>query len=243
VSSARGATAEEMRREVQAIRLRNAMDPKRFYRGGKADKGMPKFAQVSWPSYARPQMDACIGSAEHSSPTAWPHRRLRAGAVIDRHGRPQGTQRGGGGGARRRGGGVCEAQVRRGECCGAIGWIRRLMRLLCSNKSATPRAGEGTSRRRARSRSTSDERARGKRCRRRHPWQARCWLALHHHAGPASLPLLPAALSDDVRHPCRRLACRVLLAASGSLHARCSSKSRGARVAVLLPRCKRGGCT
>ena len=47
VSSARGATAEEMRREVQAIRLRNAMDPKRFYRGGKADKGMPKFAQVS----------------------------------------------------------------------------------------------------------------------------------------------------------------------------------------------------
>lgn len=46
-SSARGPTAEEMRREVQAIRLRNALDPKRFYKGGNKDKGMPKFAQVS----------------------------------------------------------------------------------------------------------------------------------------------------------------------------------------------------
>lgn len=44
----RGPTAEEMRREVQAIRLRNAMDPKRFYRGGNGtgDKSMPAFAQM-----------------------------------------------------------------------------------------------------------------------------------------------------------------------------------------------------
>ncbi|PWN23604.1 Fcf2-domain-containing protein [Microstroma glucosiphilum] len=46
-SSARGATAEEMKREVQAIRLRNAMDPKRFYKGGASkDKGLPAFAQL-----------------------------------------------------------------------------------------------------------------------------------------------------------------------------------------------------
>ncbi|PWN24764.1 Fcf2-domain-containing protein [Jaminaea rosea] len=45
-SSARGPTAEEMRREVQAIRLRNALDPKRFYKGGNKDKGMPKYAQL-----------------------------------------------------------------------------------------------------------------------------------------------------------------------------------------------------
>lgn len=45
-SSARGPTAEEMRREVQAIRLRNALDPKRFYKGGNKDKGMPRFAQL-----------------------------------------------------------------------------------------------------------------------------------------------------------------------------------------------------
>lgn len=43
---ARSPTAEVMRREVQAIRLRNAMDPKRFYRGGSGDKGMPKYAQL-----------------------------------------------------------------------------------------------------------------------------------------------------------------------------------------------------
>lgn len=35
-----------MRREVQAIRLRNALDPKRFYKGGNKDKGMPRFAQL-----------------------------------------------------------------------------------------------------------------------------------------------------------------------------------------------------
>lgn len=47
-SNPRGRTAEEMRREVQAIRLRNALDPKRFYKGGgKVEKGMPKYAQVS----------------------------------------------------------------------------------------------------------------------------------------------------------------------------------------------------
>lgn len=43
-----GPTAEEMTRQVQAIRLRNAMDPKQFYRGGNGagDKGMPAFAQM-----------------------------------------------------------------------------------------------------------------------------------------------------------------------------------------------------
>lgn len=36
-----------MKREVQAIRLRNAMDPKRFYKGGASkDKGLPAFAQL-----------------------------------------------------------------------------------------------------------------------------------------------------------------------------------------------------
>lgn len=44
-SATRGPTGEELRREVQAIRLRNSLDPKRFYRGS-GDKGMPKFAQV-----------------------------------------------------------------------------------------------------------------------------------------------------------------------------------------------------
>lgn len=53
-SDARHPTAEQMRREVQAIRLRNAMDPKRFYRGGDGagEKGMPKFAQVRFPGRA-----------------------------------------------------------------------------------------------------------------------------------------------------------------------------------------------
>lgn len=31
---------------MQAIRLRNALDPKRFYKGGTKEKGMPKFAQL-----------------------------------------------------------------------------------------------------------------------------------------------------------------------------------------------------
>lgn len=46
--SSHGPTAEEMTREIQAIRLRNAMDPKRFYRGGNGanQKGMPAFAQM-----------------------------------------------------------------------------------------------------------------------------------------------------------------------------------------------------
>lgn len=44
--STRGPTSQELRREVQAIRLRNAMDPKRFYRGNN-DLSMPKYAQVS----------------------------------------------------------------------------------------------------------------------------------------------------------------------------------------------------
>ena len=46
---ARAATAAELRRQVTAIRLRNAIDPKRFYRGSGgtgAEKGMPAFAQL-----------------------------------------------------------------------------------------------------------------------------------------------------------------------------------------------------
>ncbi|KAI3628535.1 fcf2 [Malassezia furfur] len=46
---ARAATEKEMRRQVTAIRLRNALDPTRFYRGGTgtgADKGMPAYAQL-----------------------------------------------------------------------------------------------------------------------------------------------------------------------------------------------------
>lgn len=43
----RGPSAEDMRREVQAIRLRNAIDPKRFFRGSvSGDRDMPKYAQV-----------------------------------------------------------------------------------------------------------------------------------------------------------------------------------------------------
>lgn len=43
----RGRSAEEMRREVQAIRLRNAVDPKRFYRGSaRGEMDMPKYAQL-----------------------------------------------------------------------------------------------------------------------------------------------------------------------------------------------------
>jgi hypothetical protein len=44
----RGPTAEEMTKELQAIRLRNAMDPKRFFRGGNGagEKGTPAFAQM-----------------------------------------------------------------------------------------------------------------------------------------------------------------------------------------------------
>lgn len=38
----------ELKREIQAMRLRNALDPKRFYKGGaKNDKTMPEFFQVS----------------------------------------------------------------------------------------------------------------------------------------------------------------------------------------------------
>ncbi|CAO1620387.1 unnamed protein product [Sympodiomycopsis kandeliae] len=40
------ATAEEMRREVQAIRLRNALDPKRHYKGSSSKTAMPQFAQL-----------------------------------------------------------------------------------------------------------------------------------------------------------------------------------------------------
>ncbi|WFC99167.1 dTDP-fucopyranose mutase [Malassezia yamatoensis] len=46
---ARAATEKEMRRQITAIRLRNALDPKRFYRGGSgtgSDKSIPKFAQL-----------------------------------------------------------------------------------------------------------------------------------------------------------------------------------------------------
>ncbi|WFD19015.1 Enhancer of polycomb-like protein 1 [Malassezia caprae] len=46
---ARGATERELRQQIQAIRLRNALDPKRFYRGSSgtgAERGMPPFAQL-----------------------------------------------------------------------------------------------------------------------------------------------------------------------------------------------------
>ncbi|KAL9931726.1 hypothetical protein V8E36_009512 [Tilletia maclaganii] len=45
---ARGKTSAEIAREVQAIRLRNALDPKRFYRGARADRALalPEFAQI-----------------------------------------------------------------------------------------------------------------------------------------------------------------------------------------------------
>jgi rRNA-processing protein fcf2 len=46
---ARSTTEKELRRQVTAIRLRNALDPKRFYRGSGgtgAERGMPKFAQL-----------------------------------------------------------------------------------------------------------------------------------------------------------------------------------------------------
>lgn len=47
----RGPSAQDMRREVQAIRLRNAIDPKRFYRGSASgDREMPKYAQVCIPA-------------------------------------------------------------------------------------------------------------------------------------------------------------------------------------------------
>lgn len=37
----------ELKREVQAMRLRNALDPKRFYKGGAKDgKAMPEFFQL-----------------------------------------------------------------------------------------------------------------------------------------------------------------------------------------------------
>jgi len=40
----------ELKREVQAMRLRNALDPKRFYKGGAKDsKTMPEFFQVRLP--------------------------------------------------------------------------------------------------------------------------------------------------------------------------------------------------
>ncbi|WFD30922.1 Enhancer of polycomb-like protein 1 [Malassezia sp. CBS 17886] len=46
---ARAPTATEMRRQVTAVRLRNALDPKQFYRGSGgtgAERGMPAFAQL-----------------------------------------------------------------------------------------------------------------------------------------------------------------------------------------------------
>ncbi|KIS71183.1 uncharacterized protein UMAG_01092 [Mycosarcoma maydis] len=43
---ARLASAEQLRREVQALRLRNALDPKRFYRASAKNQAMPKFAQL-----------------------------------------------------------------------------------------------------------------------------------------------------------------------------------------------------
>lgn len=43
---ARLASAEQLRREVQALRMRNALDPKRFYRASAKNQAMPKFAQL-----------------------------------------------------------------------------------------------------------------------------------------------------------------------------------------------------
>lgn len=46
---ARAATEKELRQQIQAIRLRNALDPKRFYRGSAgtgAERGIPAFAQL-----------------------------------------------------------------------------------------------------------------------------------------------------------------------------------------------------
>lgn len=43
---ARGATADEIRRELVAIRLRNAMDPKRFFRGHQKKLDIPPYAQI-----------------------------------------------------------------------------------------------------------------------------------------------------------------------------------------------------
>ena len=44
-----------MYREVEALRLRNQLDPKRFYRKdegeGKGIKGLPKYFAVSSPSF------------------------------------------------------------------------------------------------------------------------------------------------------------------------------------------------
>ncbi|KAK0551752.1 dTDP-fucopyranose mutase [Tilletia horrida] len=47
-SDARSKTSSEIAREVQAIRLRNALDPKRFYRGARGDRALalPEFAQI-----------------------------------------------------------------------------------------------------------------------------------------------------------------------------------------------------
>lgn len=69
---ARGPTAEEMRREVQAIRLRNAIDPKRFYRGSAGqDTEMPKYAQLG----------RIVSS--HAQPAATLNRAERGKTVID----------------------------------------------------------------------------------------------------------------------------------------------------------------
>ncbi|PWY99148.1 Fcf2-domain-containing protein [Testicularia cyperi] len=43
---ARLASAEQLRKEVQALRLRNTLDPKRFYRASSRNQTMPKFAQL-----------------------------------------------------------------------------------------------------------------------------------------------------------------------------------------------------
>lgn len=102
VGSARGPTAEEMRREVQAIRLRNAMDPKRFYKGGKGDKGMPKFAQVS--RVAASGTEARL--TQILPPAARKDHWLRVGACLSPHESSAGQKCGGRSGARRRGSSV-----------------------------------------------------------------------------------------------------------------------------------------
>lgn len=44
----------EVKREIQAMRMRNALDPKRFYKGGaKDDKKLPEFFSVRYDSSSR----------------------------------------------------------------------------------------------------------------------------------------------------------------------------------------------
>lgn len=74
---------------MQAIRLRNALDPKRFYKGGNKDKGMPKYAQVStvW-------REGVVVTADLSaSPAARSYHLFTTGTSSDAYARREGTLR------------------------------------------------------------------------------------------------------------------------------------------------------